>query len=1326
MGPRRWSWMLLPPLMMAITGAILILQVGETETLTIESETAFKEELLRNMTEAELHHYFGGLPDPVFYLVQPKLLSHQPRSVRLIIRSPDLSVDSVLTLTDQLVASHLTSVYIDGEWVNIQPDVCHFRSSNVTHVITVNNCSDSGLDGIIITPEQLVTLHPLSKRFTHLVEQHLPCTSLGLDVDEGIDNIFKEKLYGFHILHISRRDDVPLHGRKKRQAEEEQEETMVCATGPEHDMSRHIDAFGHVHAKPHYIRSLNEIMSDTDLQDDLNTFQVPLAQGLDFHDDGETHNHTVIVQPANVVTRKTVELAVFADKDLYENFPERVDTSEKSRVVNYILTLINAVQGIYHQEELQGFVIDIYVVRLDIHTSNEGPSNGGGDIGAYLTSFCSWQEPRNPEGESNPEHWDHAIMLSGLDLHSSGNPSVIGLAWVGGMCRPSISCTMNEGRSFMSVYVVAHEMGHNLGMNHDGQGDAQQCSSTKYIMSPSVGPGKTTWSSCSISVIHNFLRQSSCLDDGKQGRVTASTGRAANTLSEDNHSEISPIQLKSEATVDLQAILQRTPGYQFALPDQCKVLFGMEYYPALTKFDLCDYLYCTNGVVTKPAHPALEGSFCGSHRVCIAGKCQPEEDLARLILYNIPSIPHSGGTPSPVFMSPSPPPTTTSSSSALTTQSLEISAEPCATTHGATSCPTLLPLISGNCSCNLTTNTHPPHSLPNIPREICPFIAPVYHQLFNCTTDCSEYDLHIDLSSGNLTRVHSDMTQLENAAESCFFGSYTIISDDKTKRLSKAILKDIRDPVKDPYVCQALPHLLHPALHCPRFNPLDLEKDCMPQKIIIKMAKNNYTYIPEKQGETLGKSLHWKGINYSFLGNIDDDGEEGARTLFAPLTGLEEKESHFSFVKCDLEAKFPKELENLPKAICHFLAPALHDLFNCSFNGKCPKHFLFINLLDNNVTKVPVKTPLQQELPCTICQPKEQSISNVLVDVIQAIMNITVDPNSLCKLLPSSWQAWVPSCGTASLIASVSEDACPPMKIVIQADDTAFTYTSDSEDEGLKNQPMIEWRGKSYVLERVSTTKEIIAIMEEEYNLDFNVQTSRKSVSHELSVMSHLDKRGFELSPNIKVTARYKSDSHSGSSVEDISQGTAPRTSFDVLSSQSLQEYVGQNDVFLPLNAPKAMPRTKVSACSVTCGPGTRLVQMECVDVLTNEVVDDNSCQGYITPTRQLEPCHMPQCQHPSWSVSDWGTCSETCGAGVQYRRVECAIHINQDQSEQNVNSGNMLTQASLVVNDQQCEGDPPHRYRDCKGSCLPAPWCKDAEDCFNYSDVQISRDFDY
>ena len=80
------------------------------------------------------------------------------------------------------------------------------------------------------------------------------------------------------------------------------------------------------------------------------------------------------------------------------------------------------------------------------------------------------------------------------------------MAWVSGMCHPEYSCTINEGHNFESVYVIAHEMGHNLGMNHDGESNSgNHCDANKYLMSPVLGPGKVTWSTCSSKELQRFL-----------------------------------------------------------------------------------------------------------------------------------------------------------------------------------------------------------------------------------------------------------------------------------------------------------------------------------------------------------------------------------------------------------------------------------------------------------------------------------------------------------------------------------------------------------------------------------------------------------------------------------------------------------------------------------------------------------------------------------------------------------------------------------------------------------------------------------------------------
>lgn len=61
----------------------------------------------------------------------------------------------------------------------------------------------------------------------------------------------------------------------------------------------------------------------------------------------------------------------------------------------------------------------------------------------------------------------------------------------------------------------------------------------------------------------------------------------------------------------------------------------------------------------------------------------------------------------------------------------------------------------------------------------------------------------------------------------------------------------------------------------------------------------------------------------------------------------------------------------------------------------------------------------------------------------------------------------------------------------------------------------------------------------------------------------------------------------------------------------------------------QAMPRTKVGECSVTCGRGMRTVEQECVDVLTEELLDNDACQGYAVPKPEKETCVLPDCLPP-------------------------------------------------------------------------------------------------
>lgn len=291
-----------------------------------------------------------------------------------------------------------------------------------------------------------------------------------------------------------------------------------------------------------------------------------------------------------------VELAVFVDENLWRHFSSKHGGMADRKLQDYTLTLLNNIQIMYYQPTASP-PLTFRVIRYEVLTRQPaalaGYLHNHGNAQMYLDRFCRYQ--RNLAVRD----WDHAIMLTGYDIHrGAGSRSISGIARLDGMCDPWNTCTLAEGLDFTSAFIGTHELGHSVGMRHD----EPYCPS-KHIMSSSLGPGKVTWSTCSLRDYHQFLQR---LD-----------GRGKNCL------RVSNMPTKLEISSNVK------PGQIYDANLQCELMHGNGYQQVTPRQDsydgICYMMWCGQSSFGRiiTSHPALEGTFCGPSKWCQLGRCVP-------------------------------------------------------------------------------------------------------------------------------------------------------------------------------------------------------------------------------------------------------------------------------------------------------------------------------------------------------------------------------------------------------------------------------------------------------------------------------------------------------------------------------------------------------------------------------------------------------------------------------------------------------------------------------------------------------------------------------
>ncbi|XP_023340454.1 A disintegrin and metalloproteinase with thrombospondin motifs adt-1 [Eurytemora carolleeae] len=204
--------------------------------------------------------------------------------------------------------------------------------------------------------------------------------------------------------------------------------------------------------------------------------------------------------------RRTVEVGVYLDKYVWNTMKQQVGGSNscvQRKTYKMIKALFKDTEVLFKDSSISrygGFDLKVNGIKIikNDYDREFSPIHQTTNQGRQLDVFEKYARSRNNPDDKKRNSYDISFLLTGNNRRGSV-PS--GLSHIDRVCHlfgaGVMTLKLRNGKHDGAHILLAHELGHLMGVkDHDGTKSARECRG-KTIMKPTVEPDFTKWSACS-------------------------------------------------------------------------------------------------------------------------------------------------------------------------------------------------------------------------------------------------------------------------------------------------------------------------------------------------------------------------------------------------------------------------------------------------------------------------------------------------------------------------------------------------------------------------------------------------------------------------------------------------------------------------------------------------------------------------------------------------------------------------------------------------------------------------------------------------------------